>query len=273
MFSARPSVIVIISSLFWPKNEVSHITDCTPQLHILCSTQIEVHNGAKQAKTMLRLKYRPGLARCFSVLGTLASNKYKYYDLILETATHPKEPIEALLMSEKDLKQLKKETKTSFEGKYKLDEMTAEEKIARVFGGRIKGETRQSSSRMNVGQPRVIAGVSVPDKPTEPDNCCMSGCINCVWEMYNDDIKDWNAKRKEAALKLIEKGGVWPEDFHPPVQFLEPQNLPESLAQKAKTSRKELEKESWGNVPVLIKVFAEMEKKMKERKKARQAAT
>lgn len=222
---------------------------------------------------MFRLHLRSTRIRQLSSLSLLLSNKYKYYDLILETATHPKEPLEALLMSESDLKQLKKTTKTRFEGNYKLDGMTAEEKIAKVFGGRIKGETRQSSSRMNIGQPRMIAGVSVPEKPIEPDNCCMSGCINCVWEMYNDDIKDWNAKRKEAALKLVEKGGVWPADFHPPVQFLPSQNLPGQIAEKAKTSRKELEKESWGNVPVLIKVFAEMEKKMKERKKARQMTT
>lgn len=221
---------------------------------------------------MLRNTFRNIAARQFSASRRRADSKYKYYDLILQTATHPQQPIEALLMTENELSQLKKTTKTTFEGNYKLDDLTPEEKIARVFGGRIKGDVRQSSSRMNVGQPRTIAGITVPDKPTEPDNCCMSGCINCVWEMYNDDIKEWNAKRKEAAKKLVKKGGVWPADFHPPVQYLKPQNLPESLAKNALKVKREEEKESWGNVPVLIRVFAEMEKKMKEKKKARKAA-
>ncbi|SGZ52028.1 CIC11C00000000417 [Sungouiella intermedia] len=219
---------------------------------------------------MIRNTTRLTGTRSFSAVSRRWSSKYKFYDLLLETATHPQEPIEALLMTSKELKELKKTTKTTFEGNYKLDDMTAEEKIARVFGGRIAGETRQSSSRMNVGEPRMIAGVEVPDKPGEPDNCCMSGCINCVWEMYNDDVKDWNRKRKEAAEKLVQKGGVWPADFHPPVQYLEKQNLPASLANLATEARKVEERESWGNVPVLIKVFAEMEKRMREKRKQQQ---
>lgn len=195
------------------------------------------------------------------------SSKYEFYDLLLETESHPRQPIEALLMTEGELAQLKRTTSSSFEGNYKLDNLTPEERIARVFGGRIKGDARQSSSRINVGQPRMIAGVNVPDRPLEPDNCCMSGCINCVWEMYNDDVKEWNAKRKEAATNLSKKGGIWPADFHPPVQFLNEENLPESVKQA--DTGKSVEKETWGNVPVQIRVFAEMEKRLKDRRASR----
>lgn len=222
---------------------------------------------------MIRNTIRLGSVRGFSATTRWANSNYKFYDLLLETPSHPHEPIEALLMTDKELVELKKKTKTTSEGRFRLEDLTPEEKIARVFGGRIKGEARQSSSRMNVGTSRMIAGVEVPDRPKEPDNCCMSGCINCVWEMYNDDVKEWNAKRKEAAEKLTKKGGVWPADFHPPIQFLGPQNLPEEYSLSSSDAKKVAEEEAWGNVPVLIKVFAEMEKKMREKRKQRQAAT
>ncbi|EEQ40199.1 Oxidoreductase-like protein, N-terminal family protein [Clavispora lusitaniae] len=195
-------------------------------------------------------------------------SKYAFYDLVLETPTHPREPIEASLMKEDEKKQLKKESGATFEGAYSLDNMTAEEKIARVFGGRIRGDRRESSSRMNVGKPRVIAGVQVPAKPVEPDNCCMSGCINCVWEMYNDDVKDWNTKRKKAAAEMVKRGGIWPADFHPPVRYLKKENLPQSVRQSAE-ARKPADEE-WGNVPVSIRVFAEMERKKKLQKQKRE---
>lgn len=207
------------------------------------------------------------LRRRFSSLPRLA--KYDFYDLVVSTHSHPTQPVETSLMTEKEHRALQKQTKTTFEGNYTISLLTPEERIAQVFGGRIKGESRQSSSRINVGEPRNIAGIMVPDRPKEPDNCCMSGCINCVWELYNDDVKEWNMKRKEAAAKLEAKGGVWPADFYPPVQYLKQENLPAGIKSATKSKPDE---ESWGNVPVQIRVFAEMEKKMKARKAAQEAS-
>jgi hypothetical protein len=159
--------------------------------------------------------------------------------------------------------------KNVYSGAYTIDDsVTAEQRIEKVFGQRIKGGSRQSSSRFLRQQPRVIAGVTVPAKPVEPDNCCMSGCINCVWEMFNDDIKDWNDKREIAAKNLVKKGGVWPADFHPPVKHLTPANLPKDFA-PVKTKKAD---EGWGSVPVAMKVFAEFEKKLKTRRLERESA-
>lgn len=33
--------------------------------------------------------------------------------------------------------------------------------------------------------------LELPPKPTEPDNCCMSGCTHCVWDIYMDDLERW----------------------------------------------------------------------------------
>lgn len=47
-----------------------------------------------------------------------------------------------------------------------------------------------------------IAGVLVPPRPTEPDNCCMSGCVNCVWDMYRDEMEEWATKSAEARARM-----------------------------------------------------------------------
>lgn len=188
------------------------------------------------------------------------SNKFAYYDLVLRTPSHPRHPLEATLMSSSDLAKLKRNTGSTYEGNYAIDNLSKEERIAKIFGGRIKGQVESSSRRMRE-EPRVIAGITVPARPIEPDNCCMSGCINCVWEMYNDDIQDWKQKRKEAAAVLVQKGGVWPADFHPPVRYLTEANIPKEMSSHDKT-----DSDAWSEVPVSIRVFAEFEKKLKARR-------
>lgn len=48
----------------------------------------------------------------------------------------------------------------------------------------------------------MIAGVLVPPCPEEPDNCCMSGCVNCVWDRYRDDMEEWSSAHNEAQRRL-----------------------------------------------------------------------
>jgi hypothetical protein len=37
-------------------------------------------------------------------------------------------------------------------------------------------------------------GVSVPPPPEkpEPGDCCGSGCVRCVWDVYYDELEDYN---------------------------------------------------------------------------------
>lgn len=59
-----------------------------------------------------------------------------------------------------------------------------------------------------------------PPAPEQPLNCCMSGCVNCVWEVYADDYKEYkhtlktlkdqanqipNEQDKKELLDLIER--------------------------------------------------------------------
>lgn len=132
----------------------------------------------------------------------------------------------------------------TFEGNTQGVLGTEEERLKSVFGGRLKGEPPRSTSRFLASSERKdIAGVMVPSRPKEPDNCCMSGCVNCVWELYNDDLKEWKSKRKEAIQAIKDTSLVWPADFDPPLKELPMKNVPKSL-QKKKESLDHAKKQS-----------------------------
>lgn len=82
---------------------------------------------------------------------------------------------------------------------------TPQEKMAIVFGTRLAGPGRQS--RYNPGEApppsmwKTINGVPIPPRPEEPDNCCMSGCVHCVWDDFRDEMEDWAARVAKAKAK------------------------------------------------------------------------
>ncbi|KAI9893713.1 MAG: hypothetical protein M1814_005929 [Vezdaea aestivalis] len=69
-----------------------------------------------------------------------------------------------------------------------------------VFGSRLAGPAERQSARLQKSQ--TIAGVPVPLRPEEPDNCCMSGCVNCVWDIFREDLEEWAAKSAEARNRI-----------------------------------------------------------------------
>lgn len=56
------------------------------------------------------------------------------------------------------------------------------EKARVVFGSRLAGPGKREDS---LRKGTIVAGVKIPPKPLEPDNCCMSGCVNCTWFVRN----------------------------------------------------------------------------------------
>ncbi|KAJ9109985.1 hypothetical protein QFC20_003185 [Naganishia adeliensis] len=66
-----------------------------------------------------------------------------------------------------------------------------------------------------------VAGVVLPPKPSPPesDECCMSGCVNCVYTVYADDLLAYNESLTNAISALLNSAiprSEWPEEV---VQF------------------------------------------------------
>lgn len=60
-----------------------------------------------------------------------------------------------------------------------------------IFGSKLGGPIERKKEIEAASY--EVAGVLVPPKPAEPDNCCMSGCVNCVWDLYRDEMEEWAA--------------------------------------------------------------------------------
>ncbi|KAG0163992.1 hypothetical protein DFQ28_011098 [Apophysomyces sp. BC1034] len=48
--------------------------------------------------------------------------------------------------------------------------------------------------------------IKLPEKPEAPDNCCMSGCVHCVWDLYQEEMEEYQAQ-KTALRQRFEKAG------------------------------------------------------------------
>ncbi|WRT64592.1 uncharacterized protein IL334_001524 [Kwoniella shivajii] len=72
-----------------------------------------------------------------------------------------------------------------------------------------------------LGKEVEIQGIVVPPKPIPPgeEECCMSGCVNCVYTIYADDLEIYTSA-VESARKALTKANVnekdWPEQVRSP---------------------------------------------------------
>lgn len=171
---------------------------------------------------------------------------------------------------------------------------TAQEKARIVFGSRLAGPIERAE-RLAALRKRstTIAGVLVPPRPDEPDNCCMSGCVNCVWDRYRDEMEEWVAasSKAEKALEAQRAHGAPPSKEVPEtvsaVKGAPPSPQPPAAsavsmdddgggsetnwqADLKKADRPKIAKDLWDddlykNVPVGIREFMKQEKRLKEK--------
>lgn len=82
--------------------------------------------------------------------------------------------------------------------------------------------------------------IQLPEKPPPPENCCMSGCAHCVWDMYAEDMEDYAMKKSDIRNRFIAQGVPLPKE-------LEKGNKDDAMAEMDPT----------------MKAFLDMEKKLK----------
>ncbi|ETS02564.1 hypothetical protein M419DRAFT_24727 [Trichoderma reesei RUT C-30] len=133
---------------------------------------------------------------------------------------------------------------------------TSPESRARViFGSRLLGPAEEADRlALKKAKSTYVAGVLIPPRPEEPDNCCMSGCVNCVWDRYREDLEEWTAKKAEANARLRARSGTMDAD-----------GGGSETAWTANISKDLWDEEALKKVPVGIREFMKQEKRLKER--------
>ncbi|KAJ5605025.1 hypothetical protein N7510_010179 [Penicillium lagena] len=154
-----------------------------------------------------------------------------------------------------------------------------EEKMAIVFGTRLAGPGR--SSRYNPGETppeslwKTVNGVPIPPRPEEPDNCCMSGCVHCVWDDFRDEMEDWAGRIAQAKAKGGLEKGTMDMRFGPRAEV---DSVSQSMDDDGGGSeanwpaRGPEDDELFANIPVGIREFMKTEKRLRAKHQQEAAA-
>ncbi|KAH8649181.1 oxidoreductase-like protein [Xylariales sp. PMI_506] len=156
---------------------------------------------------------------------------------------------------------------------------TAEEKARIIFGSRLAGPIERAERLQAIkDKSTMIAGVLVPPKPEEPDNCCMSGCVNCVWDRFRDEMEDWVVASAKAEQRLEAEKAKTTGPATEPVRAAGV-NSGEAVSmdddgggsdtnwpvERPKITKDLWDEDLYKGVPVGIREFMKTEKKLKER--------
>ncbi|KAJ4331468.1 hypothetical protein N0V87_009156 [Didymella glomerata] len=148
------------------------------------------------------------------------------------------------------------------------------ERARTVFGS--KPGVRERRLEIDAASTEV-AGIKVPPKPSEPDNCCMSGCVNCVWDMYRDEMEEWAEQSAKARAAIQAKRDVTQGSGSMVAEHSSPSHVvsmdDDGGGSETNWSGGSGEEKLFDDIPVGIREFMKTEKKLKQRHKVEQIPT
>lgn len=172
--------------------------------------------------------------RLFHNSSVKSKNPFAFYDLLAKT---PKTTFDPNQMS------------------FNHSELTPEARVRLVFG-------QTGVRNFDRGRPITIAGLKLLPRPQEPNNCCMSGCIDCVWEGYKEELSDWQSQRNKIKKKLLTER----TDLKWPVEMLGPEPEARKTGAPLEAENTVL-KSADDELSPSIAAFLKTEKRLKEKKR------
>ncbi|KAJ5763244.1 hypothetical protein N7533_001925 [Penicillium manginii] len=149
---------------------------------------------------------------------------------------------------------------------------TPQERMAIVFGTPLAGPGRQSRYKPGEAPPveqwKRINGIPIPPRPEEPENCCMSGCVNCVWDGFRDEMEEWAATVANAKAKSPSPGQSTSGSAEPPSLSMDDDGGGSETNWPAPNQGDDL----FSDIPVGIREFMKTEKKLKVKHEQEAAA-
>lgn len=124
--------------------------------------------------------------------------------------------------------------------------------------------------------PAIVNGVLLSSRPEEPDNCCMSGCVHCVWDIYREELEAWSVAQKSAMAQVHQKDN---ETADTSMKSRESEISGNAIDQRESTdaghvqqSAGQIDEKLLEDIPVGIREFMKQEKRLQQAKLAREAS-
>ncbi|KAI4212693.1 MAG: hypothetical protein LQ351_004584 [Letrouitia transgressa] len=136
-----------------------------------------------------------------------------------------------------------------------------------IFGTPLAGPSA-ARRRAGYGESPSQGGL---ERPREPDNCCMSGCVNCVWDAYREEVEAWAERTKAAAAvneEIKHREGMKAREMRGKgKRVVNGTRVADGSAGRATNLRGD--EHLFDDVPVGIREFMATEKKLREKREAR----